>query len=80
MIKFQRSLYLQSSSSSNVTVDCANGVGAEKLKILSKCISSDLLNVVVVNDGGEGSGKLNENCGADFVKLQQKAPAGDDSR
>eukprot|EP00928_Gymnodinium_smaydae_P013233 TRINITY_DN14844_c0_g1_i1.p1 TRINITY_DN14844_c0_g1~~TRINITY_DN14844_c0_g1_i1.p1 ORF type:complete len:638 (+),score=190.40 TRINITY_DN14844_c0_g1_i1:84-1997(+) len=57
-----------------VSVDCANGVGALVMKdamLLPKL--REHLDCTVVN-GGEGG--LNEGCGADFVKVQQKAPAG----
>ena len=64
---------LQASSQSKVTIDCANGVGADKLKKLVQHIGSDLLSVNIVNDG---SGRLNDGCGADYVKIQQKAPTG----
>lgn len=57
----------------DLTVDCANGVGAAKLQVLAKYISSKL-KIHIVNDGT--TGRLNENCGADFVKIHQKAPDG----
>lgn len=56
-----------------IVVDCANGVGAPKLSAISKLLAKKL-KVQIVNDGS--SGKLNENCGADYVKIQQKAPSG----
>uniref|UniRef100_H2YFB5 Phosphoacetylglucosamine mutase n=1 Tax=Ciona savignyi TaxID=51511 RepID=H2YFB5_CIOSA len=59
---------------SPVTVDCANGVGAAKLTKLAERIGANIIDIVVYNDGQ--SGKLNENCGADYVKVQQRAPAG----
>lgn len=57
----------------DLTVDCANGVGAAKLRELAKHVSSKL-NIHVVNDGT--TGRLNENCGADYVKINQQAPSG----
>ncbi|XP_048351247.1 phosphoacetylglucosamine mutase [Sphaerodactylus townsendi] len=52
-------------------VDCANGIGALKLKemehYLPKC-----LRIYIDNDGSKG--KLNHLCGADFVKVHQKPP------
>ena len=55
-----------------VTVDCANGVGAVKMAHLRDKIS-DVIQIRLENTG---QGKLNDNCGADFVKLYQKAPSG----
>eukprot|EP00927_Polykrikos_kofoidii_P026870 TRINITY_DN23853_c0_g1_i1.p1 TRINITY_DN23853_c0_g1~~TRINITY_DN23853_c0_g1_i1.p1 ORF type:complete len:687 (+),score=135.35 TRINITY_DN23853_c0_g1_i1:124-2061(+) len=53
-------------------VDCANGVGA---KVMSSAVPllGERLQCRVVNSGDGG---LNEGCGADFVKVQQKGPAG----
>ncbi|KAG1147130.1 hypothetical protein G6F37_007395 [Rhizopus arrhizus] len=59
---------------STLQVDCANGVGAPKLRELTKYISSDVLSVNIVNDQITALGQLNKNCGADFVKTQQRAP------
>nr|XP_039270850.1 phosphoacetylglucosamine mutase-like [Styela clava] len=63
----------EKSCSGDLTVDCANGVGAPKLKEFSKHIL-EKLKINIVNDGTIG--KLNENCGADFVKIQQTGPSG----
>ncbi|KAF4517174.1 hypothetical protein B566_EDAN005606 [Ephemera danica] len=55
-----------------VAVDGANGVGALKIKLIQPRISQFLtLNLI-----NEGDGELNHLCGADFVKVQQKAPKG----
>ncbi|CAG2105791.1 unnamed protein product [Medioppia subpectinata] len=54
----------------SVVVDGANGVGAPKAKQLKQFLGNSL-NMEVINDG---NGVLNENCGADFVKVQQRAP------
>ncbi|XP_064601662.1 phosphoacetylglucosamine mutase-like [Liolophura sinensis] len=54
-------------------VDAANGVGAVKLKEMQKYIG-ETLKITVYNDGS--SGKLNLQCGADYVKVQQKGPIG----
>jgi len=51
-------------------VDGANGVGALKMKILQQHLDNSL-NVSVFNDG---NGKLNFQCGADYVKVIQKPP------
>ena len=56
-----------------LTIDGANGVGAIKMKQFQPLLGQ-LLNIKVVNDGS--TGKLNYQCGADFVKTNQKAPNG----
>ncbi|CAH2059340.1 unnamed protein product, partial [Iphiclides podalirius] len=55
-------------------VDGANGVGGKKLNIIRKTLDGEL-DLVLHNLGGNG-GKLNLNCGADFVKVTQKPPVG----
>ncbi|ORY08426.1 Phosphoacetylglucosamine mutase [Basidiobolus meristosporus CBS 931.73] len=57
-------------------VDCANGVGAPKLRNLAKVIGEDTLEVNIVNDEIDTKGKLNFQCGADFVKVNQNFPHG----
>lgn len=59
-----------------VTVDCANGVGAPKLKELVKVLGTDFLPVVIVRDNTTTAGQLNFQCGADFVKTGQRGPVG----
>lgn len=59
--------------STKLIIDGANGVGAAKMKTLLEKISENL-SASIVNDGS--SGKLNEGCGADFVKVQQTFPSG----
>ncbi|KAK9491925.1 hypothetical protein V1508DRAFT_420368 [Lipomyces doorenjongii] len=59
-----------------VTVDAANGVGGPKLKELARCIGSDYLDINVVKDEIDAVERLNFQCGADFVKTQQKLPVG----
>ncbi|KAF7728295.1 Phosphoacetylglucosamine Mutase [Apophysomyces ossiformis] len=61
---------------SQLHVDCANGVGAPKLREFLKYLSEDELSIEVLNDDIGTEGKLNKNCGADFVKTQQRAPLG----
>lgn len=56
-----------------IKLDGANGVGAIKIKEMTKHLS-DSLSIWVCNDGS--TGKLNEKCGADYVKLYQCAPNG----
>ncbi|XP_045455505.1 phosphoacetylglucosamine mutase [Melitaea cinxia] len=55
-------------------VDGANGVGGKKLNIIKKTLDGEL-DLVLYNLGGNG-GKLNLNCGADYVKVSQKPPVG----
>ncbi|KAG2228783.1 hypothetical protein INT48_000917 [Thamnidium elegans] len=59
---------------STLHVDCANGVGAPKLRELLKFISPNTLSVDIVNEDTTTLGQLNKNCGADFVKTNQRAP------
>jgi len=61
--------------SSPVTVDCAHGIGAPKLRKLGDSLGAAIIDIVVHNEGS-GTGRLNEKCGADYVKVQQKAPIG----
>ncbi|XP_013185087.2 phosphoacetylglucosamine mutase [Amyelois transitella] len=55
-------------------VDGANGVGGKKLNIIKKSLDGEL-DLHLFNLGGNG-GKLNLNCGADFVKVSQSPPVG----
>ncbi|XP_017738111.1 PREDICTED: phosphoacetylglucosamine mutase isoform X2 [Rhinopithecus bieti] len=57
----------------SLKVDCANGIGALKLKEMEHYFSQGL-SVQLFNDGSKG--KLNHLCGADFVKSHQKPPQG----
>ncbi|KAK5132187.1 hypothetical protein LTR08_009310 [Meristemomyces frigidus] len=58
----------------SISVDCANGVGAPKLKELVKYLPSDKLRINVINDNIDDPEILNKQCGADFVKTSQVAP------
>ncbi|KAL8690120.1 MAG: hypothetical protein Q9218_004369 [Villophora microphyllina] len=63
--------------SGSVTVDCANGVGGPKLRELMKHLASPSeggLEIKVVNDDVLKPERLNHQCGADFVKTNQRAP------
>ncbi|KAK3679488.1 Phosphoacetylglucosamine Mutase [Recurvomyces mirabilis] len=60
--------------SSPVTVDCANGVGAPKMKKLLEYLPKDILKINVVNDKIESAKDLNFQCGADYVKTSQRVP------
>ena len=60
-----------------VTVDCANGVGAPKLKELIRYLPSRAdggIDIKIVNDDISRPDMLNVQCGADYVKTQQRAP------
>jgi phosphoacetylglucosamine mutase len=57
-------------SKSTLIVDAANGIGAVKLKKVLQHLKGKILDVLIVNENGP----LNEGCGADYVKLFQRAP------
>ncbi|KAI8336993.1 hypothetical protein BC941DRAFT_426310 [Chlamydoabsidia padenii] len=59
---------------SPLSVDCANGVGALKLREFIKHVPEDILAINVINDQTTTLGALNKNCGADYVKTNQRAP------
>lgn len=56
-----------------IKIDAANGVGAGKIIELNNHLRGSLA-IVLCNDGSNG--KLNEKCGADYVKLNQCPPDG----
>ncbi|XP_077367427.1 phosphoacetylglucosamine mutase isoform X1 [Festucalex cinctus] len=56
----------------HLAVDGANGIGALKLREMERHLKREL-QISLFN---EGHGKLNHQCGADFVKVQQKPPTG----
>ncbi|CAG8521097.1 20255_t:CDS:10 [Dentiscutata erythropus] len=62
---------------SDIYVDAANGVGAPKLKDLAQWIdklNDNIFKVTIINDDTDTRGKLNFQCGADYVKTGQKPP------
>uniref|UniRef100_A0A8C1FZD0 Phosphoacetylglucosamine mutase n=2 Tax=Cyprinus carpio TaxID=7962 RepID=A0A8C1FZD0_CYPCA len=65
--------FLQLTQNKRLLVDGANGIGALKMREMEPFLRSEL-QLVLSNDGS--SGKLNHMCGADYVKVQQKAPQG----
>ncbi|XP_061723518.1 phosphoacetylglucosamine mutase isoform X2 [Cydia pomonella] len=67
-------LPVRGSYNTTLYVDGANGVGGKKLNIIKKSLDGEL-DLVLYNLGGNG-GKLNLNCGADFVKVSQQPPVG----
>ncbi|KAG9205021.1 Phosphoacetylglucosamine Mutase [Epicoccum nigrum] len=63
--------------SGSLTVDGANGVGGPKLKELIKYLPSKEeggLEIFVINDNVIKPESLNVDCGADYVKTNQRAP------
>ena len=54
-------------------MDGANGIGALKVREMEGQVKREL-QISLFNDGSKG--KLNHECGADFVKVQQKPPTG----
>ena len=56
-----------------LVIDCANGVGAAAAEKLAKYLGSTLP-IVLENTDTTTPGKLNDSCGADYVKTQQKLP------
>lgn len=58
-----------------ILLDGANGVGALKMEQLRERLL-DQLEISINNDGSKG--KLNLDCGADYVKVQQAPPPGMD--
>lgn len=57
-------------------MDCANGVGAEKLKVLSERLNGQLK----IDLRNAGQGGLNDACGADYVQKERQIPMGMDDR
>ncbi|KAJ3357871.1 Phosphoacetylglucosamine Mutase [Kappamyces sp. JEL0680] len=56
-------------------VDCANGIGALALQRLSDTLGKDYLHVSITHADTTSKGVLNHECGADYVKMHQRAPA-----
>mmetsp|Transcript_2428 Transcript_2428/g.3493 ORF Transcript_2428/g.3493 Transcript_2428/m.3493 type:complete len:559 (-) Transcript_2428:130-1806(-) len=59
----------------SLRVDCANGVGARALKDIKGLISKHL-KLDGFNTDTESKGKLNENCGAEYVQKKRLLPEG----
>ncbi|NWS70071.1 AGM1 mutase, partial [Crotophaga sulcirostris] len=64
-------------SQRHLKIDCANGIGALKLLEMEPYFPKEML-IHLYNDGTKE--KLNHLCGADFVKVHQKPPAGLDMK
>ncbi|TFK57090.1 phosphoacetylglucosamine mutase [Heliocybe sulcata] len=58
---------------SPLLIDCANGVGALAGAVLAEHLG-DTLPITLENGAISTPGALNDQCGADFVKTQQKLP------
>lgn len=57
-----------------ITVDSANGIGAPKIKELVEKYLSGLIEASFVNSAYDEPETLNSDCGADYVKTNQKLP------
>lgn len=55
-----------------LVVDCANGVGGEKLQVIKETLN--WVDLEIRNTGKEGI--LNEGVGADYVQKEKVAPQG----
>lgn len=60
---------------STLHVDCANGVGARHLERIVERLRSTGLTLKLHNKG-DGDGRLNDGCGADFVQKERTVPSG----
>lgn len=61
-------------ATSTLTVDCANGVGAHALLSIQKYIPTDQFPVRALRTSTTTAGALNNGCGADYVKTNQRLP------
>ena len=59
-----------------LTVDCANGVGTQAMEALVKVMSLAQFKAALTNTQVDNVKQLNQDCGADYVKLKQSAPLG----
>ena len=60
-------------TSDPLLIDCANGVGAPAAKTLNEFLGESLT-LELKNTSIESTEKLNKDCGADYVKVNQKLP------
>lgn len=58
----------------DITIDAANGIGAPKVKDLLDDFLSKEISYTLVNGHYDIPSKLNLDCGADYVKTNQKLP------
>ncbi|KAK0399778.1 hypothetical protein QR680_003208 [Steinernema hermaphroditum] len=61
----------RSASQHHIFLDCAAGVGAPKMRELMMHIPESVLSVTLLNE----TGRLNSQCGADFVKIERNLPS-----
>lgn len=72
-IQLTKSASNRTDDQKHLRVDGANGIGALKVREMERHLQKDL-QISLFNDGSKG--KLNHQCGADFVKVQQNPPTG----
>ncbi|XP_053193475.1 phosphoacetylglucosamine mutase [Scomber japonicus] len=75
-IQLTKSTSNRTDDQKHLCVDGANGIGALKVREMEGQVKREL-QISLFNDGSKG--KLNHECGADFVKVQQKPPTGIDT-
>ncbi|KAF9229236.1 Phosphoacetylglucosamine mutase [Gyrodon lividus] len=68
-----KKLLAERTSATHLLIDCANGVGALAAKTLNHYLGESLT-LELENTATESTEKLNEDCGADYVKVNQKLP------
>ncbi|CAK6962165.1 phosphoacetylglucosamine mutase [Scomber scombrus] len=72
-IQLTKSVSNRTDDQKHLYVDGANGIGALKVHEMERHVKREL-QISLFNDGTKG--KLNYECGADFVKVQQEPPTG----
>lgn len=72
-IQLTKSASNRTDDQKHLCVDGANGIGALKVREMESHLKKEL-QISLFNDGSKG--KLNHQCGADFVKVQQNPPTG----
>jgi phosphomannomutase len=63
--------FLNTAGSKTRTIDCANGIGGLVFPHFAKIVEPHLKVNIINNDN---PGKLNDHCGADFVKTTKQFP------
>ncbi|SGZ49236.1 CIC11C00000003109 [Sungouiella intermedia] len=76
---FKNIFNLGSGAKIDITIDSANGVGAPKAKVLLSKYLDNEITYTLVNNAYEEPDKLNFDCGADYVKTNQRLPKGVDA-
>lgn len=67
---------IESQDKIDLIVDGANGIGAPKIDDLVNQYLKEQISLTLINGDYKQPEKLNSDCGADFVKTNQKFPAG----